>query len=104
MFYEKYNYRNKRTSDSFVFCSDNNNFGQVNCILVIQNKLYFLVDEKFKIIVEPNNNSKFLFYLKESDRSNLRVVESKYISSKFVFIKFDNTLACSKFPNMFERN
>lgn len=104
IFYEKYNYKNQRTSDSFVFCSDNNNFGQINCIFVIQNKLYFLIDEKFKTIVEPKNDCKYIFNLKEFDRSNLRVVESKYISSKFVFIKFDDTIACSKFPNMYERN
>lgn len=104
IFYEKYTCRNKRTSDSFVFCSDNNKFGRINCIFVFQNKLYFLIDEIFEIIDEPKNNSKFIFYLREINCSKLRVVESKYISSKFVFIKFDDTVACSKFPNMYERN
>lgn len=104
IFYEKFNHKNKRTCDSFVFCSDSNNFGQINSIFVIQSKLYFLVNEKFKIITEPESNCQSLFYLKESDYLNVRVVQSKYISSKFVFIKFDDTLACSKLPNMFERN
>lgn len=104
IFYEKCNKKQKRTSDSFVLCSDNGNFGQIISIFVIQSKLYFLVDEKFKVIINPKNSCQSLFYLKESNRMNLRVVDPRYISSKFVFIEFDKTLACSKFPNLFERN
>lgn len=104
IFYEKLNGKRKRTSDSFVFCSDNNHFGQIHSIFVIRDKLYFLVDEKFDIIIEPKNNCQFLFYLKECNHLNLRIVKSKYISSKFVFLKFNNTMTCSKFPNMYERN
>lgn len=103
IFYETFNDSDiKRTSDSFIFNSCCKQFGIIESILVINDNLYILVNEKFEMLV--NDICKFNIPLKELDFGRKKVLKSKSIGPKFAFIKFSNYIACSKFPNMFERD
>lgn len=73
-------------------------------ILVIQNKLYFLINETFEIL-NNENQCKSIIFLKNREIPHYKLINSQFIGSKYAFLKFDNNLiACAKFSNMFERN
>lgn len=103
IFYEIGNRGNKRTDDSFIFNNESENFAVIKSILVIENKLYFLINEKFEKI-EDQNQSMSIVYLKETEHSHYKIIETTCVGPKFAFIKFDDIIACAVFPNMFERN
>lgn len=104
VFYETVNCKSKRTCDSFVLNTDNGKFCEIKSIVVVHEKLYFLVNEKYDKIIDPDNKSQFTKYLSFIARTNQNVIESKFIGPKYALIKFNNTITCSKFPNMYERN
>lgn len=104
IYYETVEKTNKRTNDAFVMNTQSKKFGEITSIFTIHEKLYFLVTEKFDIFDDNRTNSSFIFNLKNSEHPDEKIVEAKYIGPKFVFIKFNDTIACSKFPNMYERN
>lgn len=94
----------KRTYDAFILNTESKRFAEINAIFVVHEKLYFLVTEKFDLVHDQDNKCPFIYSLKNSDLPNQKVVKSKYIGPKFVFVKFNNNITCSKFPNMYERN
>lgn len=104
VFYEITSCTNKRTNDSFVFDIESKKFAEIKSILVIHEKLYFLVNERFEKINDHTKKCQFINYLKEADPLNQKVLESKYIGPKYALIKYDDVITCSKFPNMYERN
>lgn len=102
-YYETYmNNLSKRTDDSFVCNSDSNCFAVLIAIIVINEEMYFLIDEKFKGISDPN--CKHVHFLIETAKSKLKVVRPELIIDKYALVKFGTTLAASKFPNFYERN
>lgn len=103
IFYEIVNRGNKRTDDSFIFNVESGKFGIIESILVIENKIYFLVIEKFEKI-QNQNQLMSIVYLRETEQSHRKIIETICVGPKFAFIKFDDIIACSEFPNMFERN
>lgn len=102
-FYEITNRGNKRTDDSFIYNIENGKFATIKSILVIQNKICFLIDEKFEKIQNENQLTSII-YLKETENSHYKIIESSCVGPKFALIKFDSVIACSEFPNLFERN
>lgn len=92
----------KRTDDSFVLNSETNCFAEIRAILAFEEQIYFLIDEKFKRI--NDTNCKHVHFLIESQSSSLKVINSKKITEKYAVVKFGNTVATSKFPNLCERN
>lgn len=103
VFYEISHCLNKRTDDTFIFNTMSEKFAIIESILVIQNKLYFLVNEKFEKL-EDECQCMSMIYLKISEFPQFKLIQSQFIGPKFAFVKFGDVTACSKFPNMFERN
>lgn len=104
VFYENNSCKSKRTDDTFVFNENNGKFGEINSILVIEEKLYLLVNEKYVESFDPTNKCDFIKFLSLTDFTNQTIIESKYVGPKFALIKFNDMIACSRFPNMYERN
>lgn len=104
VFYEIGSCINKRTNDSFILNMESNQFAEIKSIFVIQEKLYFLIKEKYDIVHDQRNYFKFIIDLKESNTPIQKVINWEKIGPKFALIQFGNTITCSKFPNMLERN
>lgn len=96
--------RSIRTNDSFVFNKESNQFGVIESIFVINEVLYVLINENLEIVFDGSNESKFNISLKHLSVSRKKVIKSICIGAKFVLVKFDFTITCTKFPNMYERN
>lgn len=92
----------KRTCDSFVLNNQNGNFAEIKSIFVVDNRIFFLLDEKF----EYTNKWKceFVIALKIKNAYQQTIIESTSVGPKYAFVKFGDTFACSKFPNVYERN
>lgn len=103
VFYESSHHKNKRTDDSFIFNTDSEKFAVIVSVLVVQNKLYFLIDEKFEKL-HNENQCMSIIYLKSTEFSHYKIIHSKFIGPKFALVKFGDLIACSTFPNMLERN
>lgn len=104
LFYETNKLRKKRTNDSFIFNVQSKTFASIKSIFIFENKLYFLIDEKFEIITNGRGHCEHIYFLRELDNFNQKIIRDSSIGSKHCFVKFDTTLACSKFPNIHERN
>lgn len=103
VYYETYNRKKIRTLDSFVLNVESKNFAEIKLIFVVENKLYFYIIERFEI-VECQNSCDSIIYLKNKTVPLYKIVESKLIGPKFALVQFENVIACSQFPNMYERN
>lgn len=103
VYYETNNRNKKRTYDAFILNTETENFAEIKLIFVIQNKLYFLVDERFEV-VHCENSCDSIIYLKYIGFPSLKVIQYKLIGPKFALITFDDVMACAQFPNMYERN
>lgn len=102
MYYEtSSNSSRKRTDDSFLFNDENKEYAEIRSILVIDNNVYLLVNEKFAKIADKH--CKYVQFLEESV-TRLNLIEPQSISKKLAFVKFGNTISVSKFPNLYERN
>lgn len=97
-----HNYLRKRTDDSFVFNSESNCFAEIEAIVVVDEQVYFLIEEKFKKIADPN--CKHVHFLVEKTSPKLKMIKPKLIVDKFALVKFGSTIAAAKFPNLYERN
>lgn len=91
----------KRTNDSFIFNTENKVFAVIESIFVINENIYILANEKFEQISSKCKSNRLLKKL-DSCRKNIYVANS--IGPKYAFIQFDDTIACSEFPNVVERN
>lgn len=103
VFYETVRCGKKRTDDTFIFNIKTKQFGVIESIFVISNKLYFLLNEKFEI-VQNGNQCKSIVYLEHTEISNFKIIESTFVGPKFAYVKFDDIMSCAEFPNMIERN
>lgn len=102
MFYEiSTNSFRKRTDDSILFNTESNCFAEIRAILVVDGQLYFLIDAKFAKITDTD--CKYVQFLREST-SKLMLIKPESVPLKYAFVKFGNTIAASKFPNLCERN
>lgn len=93
----------KGTCDSFVSNDNEEKFAEINSIFIHNEEIYFLINEKFWPLTTWKNMCEYVIPLK-SIPDTLKIVQSSYFGSKYAFIKFDEIIACSKFPNMYERN
>lgn len=103
IFFETINCTKKRTNDTFVLNRSSRKFGDIKSIFVVNEKLYFLINEKYAELSDRENCQNIRF-LSLTDSMNQRLIESKFVGPKYALIKFDQTIACAKFPNLYERN
>lgn len=94
----------KRTYDAFILNNDTKNFGEIKCIFVVGNQLYYLIHEKYKALPNDPDSPEHIIFLDLIDSSQLKIITCASIGPKYAFVKFGNTLSCSKFPNLYERN
>lgn len=95
---------NKRTNDSFIFNMQSNRFASIKSIFVINEELFFLIDEKFEIIHDEKYYCEHIHFLKELDIYKQNIIKVNSIGPKYALVKFDEIITCSKFPNTYERN
>lgn len=104
IFYERnYNKVKKRTSDFFVLNTASNNFADISAIFTIDDNLFFLIDEKYKM-VQSGITTEYNIFLEIIDPYETKIIASKFVGPKYAFIHCGTHLCCSKFPNLFERN
>lgn len=104
VFYEANSCKKKRTKDSFILNTRSGNFADIKSIFVINEKLYFLVNEMYDKKIDTTNKCHFIKQISLADLVNQRVIASKYIGPKYMLVRFNQMIACSKIPNMYERN
>lgn len=106
IYYETSMKSKKRTDDSFVFNCSSEKFAKIKSIFVIHEKLFFLLDEKYEVLMDATNKCKSITYLEEldTDRATKCVVKPESIGPKFALEQFENVITCSKFPNLYERD
>lgn len=103
-FYESISKLDKHTSDSFIFNSESKRFAQIDSIFVVDNNLHILINEKFELKVDASYKCKSNIPLKELTSNRKTVLSPLNVGPKYAFVKFENSITCSKFPNMIERN
>lgn len=96
IFYETINCKNKRTNDTFILNLNSGKFGEIKSVFVIEEKLYFLINEKYVELFDPTNKCRSIRFLNLSDSINQIILEAKYVGPKYALIKFNETIACSK--------
>lgn len=94
----------KKTNDSFIFNVDRKCFGTIDSIIVVDENIFVLVNEKYQQIVDKKNTCKYSIPLKELNVCAQNVWKAESIGFKYALVKFNDTVACSRFPNMYERN
>lgn len=105
IFYESTNkIRKKRTRDTFVMNLDNNCFGEIKSIFVVDSQTFLLIEEKYEVLQDSSISSEYIIFLNLKESFASKVMKTTSIGSKYVFVGFENILSCSKFPNLFERN
>lgn len=103
IFYQTHeNSFSKRTNDSFIYNANSKRYADIKSIFCIREKLYFFVSEKYEFV--RNDSSRFIKILKELRTYEQNIMDSTLVGPKYVLVKFHDTIACSAFPNMFERN
>lgn len=103
VFYETAaNSQKKKTNDSFIHNSALNRFGVIKSIFTVNGKVYFFVDKKYEI--ESHLESSYVIFLKKQIGSQQKIFCATEITQKYVLIEFENTIAMSRFPNLFEKN
>lgn len=95
------NSRNRKTYDSFV-ATNNGKVGTITSIFKTEcNSVYMLYREDY---IQTNNDiCEKVIFLEPKPAPACHIVNSQEIE-KAVFIKFDNVIAFSNFPNTIERN
>lgn len=102
-FYETYeNNLNKRTDDSIILNTENNRFALIKSIIRVNQQLYFFIVEKFKTL--NDTDCKKVKFLDEKESYTQKLISSALIGEKHAFVKFEKTIAISKFPNLHEKN
>lgn len=96
----------KRTCDSFVCVPSDDIFGEIQCILKINNELYFVVQKKYQAKLQAQDLNSFMIELEESPDNDRFLMHPNTVKmqSKYAFMKTDNMIVCSEFPNLYERN
>lgn len=104
IFYETVaNSLGKRTNDSFIYNVQSQHYAEIKSIFVIDERLYFLVNEKFRPIYDLCT-VKYIKLFREIDNFEQKIIQGDSIGQKHALIKFENTIACAPFPNFYERN
>lgn len=102
-FYETVsNSSTKRTNDSFIFNVKSKTFADIKSIFLSDGQLYLLIDEKYES--HQNGACKYVIFLTELNLYEQKIIKPTSIGSKYVLIKYKNSLACSSFPNFYEKN
>lgn len=102
VFYETLcNSRKKRTSDSFVYNTELNQFGIIKSIFTVNEKIYFFVSEELKVGEKTASN--FITFLDQIIQRSI-IFKTEEVTKKYILIRFDNILAMAHFPNHYEKN
>lgn len=91
----------KRTYDCLVCDSSSGRFGIIKSIITVDCRIYFLVNEQFRVTRDSQSN--YVTFLEEIP-CRLKLLKAEVIGQKYVFVRLENCIAVSKFPNLFERN
>lgn len=103
IFYESItNNSRKRTDDSFIFNTESKRFAVIQAIIVVEEQVHFLIEEKYREISDPY--CKYVHFLTEAVRPKKKLIAPELVDNKHAFIQFSNIIAASKFPNLYERN
>lgn len=94
----------KRTNDSFLFNLETKRFAEINAIIVVNENVHMLINEKFQVLNEGNMSCKSNIYLKVTEFNRKRILNPQFVGPKFALVKFDDVITCSEFPNTCERN
>lgn len=103
-FYESIGNSEKRTNDSIIFNMNSQQFACIESIFLINEIIFIMINEKYEIRFDGSNTCKSNVPLKELIMNRRKILDSKFIGPKFALINFDNSITCSKFPNMYEGN
>lgn len=104
VFYECISYSEKHTSDSFIFNAQSTQFALIQSIFVIDDNVHLLINENFEVKFDASIKCKSHIQLNELAVDCKKIIDPASVGPKFAFIKFENSVSCSKFPNMIERN
>lgn len=92
----------KRTDDTFLCNINENIFGEIKYILVSQQEIFFLVNNKYCIKPDAQRQISFVELLEQPEQ--FRVLPASEVITKHALIKTNDIVICSEFPNLFERN
>lgn len=92
----------KRTNDSFIFNTESESFADIKAIFTNGGEIYLLINEKYES--DRDGICDHIMFLKEKDTYEQKIIKPIAIGQKHVLIKFQRILACSKFPNLYEKN
>lgn len=104
VYYDVRNNLKKKTYDSFLFNLESKKFAEIESIFVVNDNVYVLINEKFEVIQSDTWNCKSNICLKETEFPCKKVLIANLIGPKFALVKFEESITCTKFPNMCERN
>lgn len=94
----------KRTYDSFVCNPDAQIYGEIENILVVENQVFYVVNNKYTVKENARNIKDILIHLEMKQERDIRLIKPELVKEKYAFIKTNTMVICSKFPNLYERN
>lgn len=94
----------KLTNDSFVCIPEENIFGEILYVVLKNEEVFFLINNKYEIKENGCRISKCLIELRERTGNHYAIVNSTSVKSKFALCETSSSIVCSEFPNLFERN
>lgn len=94
----------KRTYDSFVCNMNKQLFAEIQNILLVQNKVYFVVSNDYVAVTTRNSPLSVIVQLEKKLQNDLKLVNSDIFNEKYVFLRTESISICSKFPNLYERH
>lgn len=103
-YYESVSIRKKKTYDSFVCNPNNQIYAEIDAILVANNDVYMLINNKYKVRNSRYNESPALIELEEKQNTDVLLIKASIIHSKFSLMISNTMITCAAFPNTFERN
>lgn len=103
IFYETVkNSTRKRTNDSFIFNELSKRYADIKSIFVVDDSIYLLLNEQYDVIEDINCES--IVFLEKTCVGAQTIITPDAIGVKNALIGIDDGFACSKFPNLFEKN
>lgn len=105
LYFESASSKKKRTYDSFICIPNHQIYAEINAILVANDDVYMLINNKFKVKNSRFNENPVLIELEETQKRDIKLIRASIVGSKFAFIYVSSTMmTCAAFPNTVERN
>lgn len=93
-----------RTCDGLVYNTESNSFDELKSIFTFQNRVFFLLNQKYKVSNRWKNICNSIKPLETIQNSEQKIIDVTSVGPKYVFIQYENFNGCAKFPNVNERN